>query len=168
MPYCSSFTFYVPIQFTFIKSYRNHFFIEIIFIKFISIPTSRILLFAIFCPYIMMDSSDYIPVKRKIYIKKMVVLEAENKALRKKLHVYEEIMKNKLNHTDHHDKDLLDVPYEIRKDAKSLLLKKNAITFLKNPTQYDYLINDIIRDIMTPKNSKHLDVNELRSFVETF
>jgi uncharacterized protein (DUF1697 family) len=117
-----------------------------------------------------MNSSDYIPVKKKVYIRKLVELEAENKALRKKIETYEEILKSKVKEKTH-NVDVVEVheyPDEIRGDAEMLFFKKDAYIYLKNPEKNEHLIPNIVKHIIEPHITPRIGKDDVESFLKYF
>lgn len=114
-----------------------------------------------------MESSDYIPVNKRKYIRKLVSLEAENKALKRKLRVYEDILKSKLStkitpNTPPVDEHV----YKMHDDSSPF--KKTAQTFLNDPSKCEYLIPQIVSYISAPKNLGHVSRSDVVSFLQSF
>lgn len=116
-----------------------------------------------------MISSDYVPVNKKKYVSRMVELEAENKALQKKIKAYEDILKLKLNEKITPDIiEINDYPYEVRHDAETLFFKKNAYIYIKDPAKNESMIPNLIKYVMNPKKVKQINRNEVELFLKYF
>lgn len=116
-----------------------------------------------------MISSDYVPINKKKYVSRMVELEAENKALQKKIKAYEDILKSKLNEkTTPEIVEINDYPDEVRHDAETLFFKKNAYIYIRNPQKNETMIPNLVKHIMNPKKVKQLNKNEVELFLKFF
>lgn len=116
-----------------------------------------------------MNSSEFVPIKKKEYINKLVELEAENKALQKKLKTYENFLRRKLKEkTPTNVPDLHDYPDEVKRDAETLMFKKNAYTYIKEPQRNENIIPAIVTYLQTPKKFHQIKRDEIQAFLQDF
>lgn len=121
-------------------------------------------------------TSDYIPINKKKYVNRLIKLEAENRALKKKLKVFEDILISRSKQLpykacgetmkDNKD-DIIDYPMDLRHDDETLTFKKNVFTFIKAPDENPQLVTPLINHIVKPKPSivKEMDI---RKFLTDF
>lgn len=113
-------------------------------------------------------SSDYVPVKKKKYVGRLVELEAENKALRNVLRTYEDILKAKLVERKIEIPKAFEFPDEIQKDAENLLFKKDVYTYIKNPAENIHLISNVVKYMTKPKKNYTVNSNNVKMFLQNF
>lgn len=115
-----------------------------------------------------MSTSDYIPINKKRYVNKVIALEAENLALKKKLKVYEELLlkkvKNNLKYTTNQKikdpfQEMQNIPNEF---------KQNISKFLENPTQNSELLQPLISQMITKQNKPPISGEVINEFLNNF
>jgi hypothetical protein len=111
-----------------------------------------------------MSTSDYIPVSKKKYIDKIITLEAENLALKKKLKVYEELLNKKVKKNLKYsvDKPLSEQPV-IRDE-----FKQNISKYLENPSQNADLIDPLISQMIVKRNKTNVSPEFIHDFLMSF
>lgn len=116
-----------------------------------------------------MITSPYIPIKKKDYISKLVKLGAENKALRKKLAAYEDILKTKIAKPNVPKiADVIDYPTNIQNDAKTLFFKQTAITYIQSPDTNHNLVTPLVKHMMMPYTESNVNKQDIHNFLEYF
>lgn len=116
-------------------------------------------------------SSEYIPINKKQYAERIIKLEAENKAQRKKLEVYEKLLNTKIKKTKQHHKEtdksyICDEPLELRRDTETLLFRKNAFAYMKSPEKNENLIIPIVNYFINNKKYENITEVNVKDFIK--
>lgn len=125
-----------------------------------------------------MNSSDYVPVNKKKYIHRLIELEAENKALRRKIHVYEELLHRKIS--SNNKKPTNTIPFNdptkpvICQNNQNDLhemsdgFKESAQKFLNNPDENENIVSSLVQHMITPKNHSNITKEHVKIFLHDF
>jgi len=125
-----------------------------------------------------MITSDCVNVSKKNIINKLVILEAENVALKRKINIYEDIIKTHVQKHQLHADVLHDIdkepeniteistyPAEYRNDAEKLFIKKKIINFLREPEKNSYLIHPLINQLVAHKKYNNITPTHIKEFL---
>ena len=110
-----------------------------------------------------MTSSEYIPVNKQQYLKRLVELEAENKALNEKIKIYEDLLKQKIKTTNEKPTKIQDYPIDIQQDSEALNFKQSVFSYMKNPTE-DNLSSPIV-NYLTNKHQPKITSENIKEFL---
>lgn len=128
----------------------------------------------------MMNSSDYVPVNKKKYIRRLIELEAENKALRRKIHVYEDLLHRKILSNDKKCVDThINCANNIHQQTNENILpeqrnnlsdnfKETAKKFLDNPNENENVVSSIVQHMITPKINQNITKEHIQIFLHEF
>jgi len=114
-----------------------------------------------------MNTTEYIPVNKKKFIRKMIHIEANNRALQKKLLVYENIFKTQITTVPKQSpmSQIHQVPNNSRDVGE---FKKHMRDYIENPTKNENLVPELISNLM--RKNKHADVNSenIKRFLDDY
>lgn len=119
-----------------------------------------------------MNSSECIPVSKKKYVGNLIKLEAENKFLKKKIQIYEELINTKVKTGgNNYYKPHLSNPMkssQLFSEVASTKFKKNTSNFLISPEKNENLINPIIDFCLNYKHYRPITEDNVKKFLHDF
>lgn len=133
-----------------------------------------------------MLSSDYVPVNKRKYIHRLIELEAENKLLRRKIKIYEILLRNKIikqyahvNYNDVENKNIecqdndnnnvTENETKINNNETNIDdFKTSAINYLKNPNNNEKIISSLVQRMITPTKEHNITGEKIRLFLHDF
>jgi len=108
-----------------------------------------------------MTSSEYVKVNKKNYIKRIIELEAENKALSKKIKLFEDMLNTKINKSHNCSKN--NYEHVDKKLNKQNNKQDNKQINIEKKTDYE-----LIAQYLTHDTSQIIDKTDIEMFLKHF
>lgn len=125
-----------------------------------------------------MNTTEYIPVNKRKFIRKMINLEANNRALQKKLSVYENIFKTQLVNVPKQSSILFEQSptnlvktqnhFNADKQCESEEIKKHMTDYIENPTKHENLIPELVSILMHKNKRVDVDSKNIKMFLNDY